>query len=110
MLTKGQKQLLHALIDKYERGTGYVQGKKPVQRIKLNLYNRGKSDFKHYDIEKSEIRNQYNEDVMALKAKNLVDFKWMAVEEGHIIAEVWLLFEQLEKTYQDLGVHQREIL
>lgn len=103
MLTKGQKQLLYALLDKYERGTGYVQGKKPVQRIKLNLYNRGKSDFKSYDIEKSEIRNQYNEEVIALHAIGLIDFKWMAAEEGHIIAEVWLVFEQLEKAYLLLG-------
>lgn len=103
MLTKGQKQLLHALLDKYERGTGYVQGKKPVQRIKLNLYNRGKSDFKFYDIEMSEIRNQYNNDVIELHAKNLVDFKWMTAEEGHIIAEVWLVFEELEEVYRFLG-------
>lgn len=103
MLTKGQKQLLHVLLDKYERGTGYVQGKKPVQRIKLNLYNRGKSDFKPYDIEKSEIRNQFNEEVVALHGIRLVDFKWMAAEQGHIIAEVWLVFEQLGEAYRLLG-------
>jgi len=100
MLTKGQKQLLHALLDKYERGTGYVQGIKLVQRIKLNLYNKGKSDFKPYDIEKSEIRSQYNEEVVALHAIGLVDYKWMTAEEGHIIAEVWLLFEQIEEAYR----------
>ena len=103
MLTKGQKQLIHALLDKYERGTGYIQSKKPVQRIKLNLYNKGKSDFKFYDIEKSEIRNQYNEDVVALHKLRLVDFKWMAAEEGHIIAEVWLVFEQLGEAYRLIG-------
>lgn len=103
MLTKGQKQLLHALLDKYERGTGYVQGKKPVQRIKLNLYNKGKSDFKSYDIEKSEIRSQYNEEIITLHAIGIIDFKWMDAEEGHIIAEVWIVFEQLEEAYQLLG-------
>lgn len=103
MLTKGQKQLLHALLDKYERGTGYMQRKKPVQRIKLNLYNKGRSDFKSYDIEKSEIRNQYNEEVIALHTIGLIEFKWMVAEEGHIIAEVWLVFEQLEKAYRLLG-------
>lgn len=102
MLTEGQKLLLNALIDKYERGTGYVQGKKPIQRIKLNLYNKGRSDFKAYDIEKSEIRSQYNTDVQKLKEDNIINFKWMTAEEGHIIAEVWLPFEQLEKAYQVL--------
>jgi len=98
-LTKGQKQLLNSLVDKYERGIGYIQGKKPVQRIKLNLYNKGKSDFKFYDIEKSEVRNQYNEEIIALHKLGLVDFKWMTAEEGHIIAEVWLVFEQLGEIY-----------
>lgn len=100
MLTEGKQKLLNALLDKYERGTGYVQGKRPIQRIKLNLYNKGKSDFKPYDIEKSEIRDKYNSAVLSLKTENLVDFKWMTAEEGHIIAEVWLLFEQLDKSYK----------
>lgn len=102
MLTKGQKQILNALIDKYERGTGYLHGKKPVQRIKMNLYNSGKSDFVFYDIEKSEIRNQYNSDVVDLFKEDLINFSWMDAEDGHIISEVWLPYEQLGRAYQAL--------
>ena len=99
-----QKQILNALLDKYERSSHYKEGKQMAQktrrRIILNFYNNGKCDFPLYDIEQSDRRLSVNRAVLDLAAFKLLDYEWMKGEYEHIIAKVWLNVENLSLAYQ----------
>ncbi|RCX14384.1 uncharacterized protein DUF2220 [Anaerobacterium chartisolvens] len=100
MSDKIQKNILWALLDKYERSSFFRDEKQPTRRILLKLYDGGKSDFPYYDIEKSERRISVNRAVVELAELDLLSFEWMKGERDHIIAKVWLNTDRLEFAYE----------
>jgi len=104
-----EKQILNALLDKYERSSLFKEGgnsheaPKTIRRIILNFYNSGRCDFPPYDIEQSDKRLSVNRAVLDLAAKTLLDYDWMKGEYNHIIAKVWLNVENLSLAYQAAG-------
>ncbi len=105
MSDKIQKNILWALLDKYERSSFFRDEKLPTRRILLKLYDGGKSDFPYYDSEKSERRISVNRVVVELAKLDLLSFEWMKGERDHIIAKVWLntdrLIEYMQKCKAD---------
>jgi hypothetical protein len=103
MSDKIQRQLLSALLDKYEHSSFFREGTQPTRRILLKLYDNGQCDFPQYDIEQSEKRILVNRAVLAISEKGLVSYQWMKGEENHIISKVWLNFENLLMAYEFVG-------
>lgn len=97
------KQLLNALMDKYERSTAFRTGKPSAQRIQLKLYDNGENNFKAYDTDSHEIRVQINQTVIDLSKRHFLSFSWMKGEENHLIAKVWLNLESLCDVYRYLN-------
>jgi hypothetical protein len=96
---KYRGEILSALLDKYEGSSFFKTGTSPTRRIMLKLYDGGVSDFPAYDIEKSETRERINRAVLALHEANLVSYQWMKGEDRHILAKVWLNFENIAAAY-----------
>jgi hypothetical protein len=103
MSDKIQRQLLSALLDKYERSSFFRERTQPTRRIMLKLYDNGQCDFPEYDIEQSAKRILVNRAVLSMSGKRLVSYQWMKGEENHIIAKVWLNFENLPMAYEFAG-------
>lgn len=99
MNDKIQKEILWALLDKYERSKAFKEKTKPAQRILLHLYDGGKNDFPYYDIEQSDRRISVNRAVKNLAELNLLSFEWMSGELDHIISRVWLNTDNLDFVY-----------
>jgi hypothetical protein len=100
---KYEGEILSLLLDKYEAGTYFKRGLKPVRRIMLKLYDGGTSDYPAYDIEKQEQRERINRAVLALCGRGLILYEWMKGEAGHLIARVWLNPENIDGAYAFLG-------
>lgn len=100
MNDKIQKNILWALIDKYERSSLFIDEKQSTRRILLKFYDGGKSDFPYYDIEQSERRISVNRAVLELAELNLISFEWMKGERDHIVAKVWLNIDKLQYAYE----------
>lgn len=98
-----ETRLLNQLLDKYERGSAFREGKAPERRILLKLYGPGSSDFPFYDIESNERRLQINEAVRRLGEQKLLGYEWMKGETGHILARIWLEPDAVGKAYELLG-------
>jgi hypothetical protein len=96
-------EMLSLLLDKYEAGTYFKRGLKPLRRIMLKLYDGGVSDYPAYDIEKQEQKERINRAVLALGDDGLVFYEWMREEEGHLISRVWLNPENIAGAYTFLG-------
>ncbi|MBI4856750.1 MAG: hypothetical protein HY818_08420 [Acetobacterium woodii] len=103
MSDKIQRNILWALLDKYERSSSFRENKLPMRRILLHFYDGGKSDFSYYDIEQSERRISVNRAVRDLAELNLISFEWMKGERDHIISKVWLNTDDLEFVYASAG-------
>lgn len=84
------KDLLSLLLDKYEESVFFKDGTRPTRRIKIRLYDAGRSDYRPYNIENPETRGAINRAVLALAEQGLVYFRWMKGEEHHLIAQVSL--------------------
>ena len=98
-----QRQLLSALLDKYEHSSFFRNGTIPTRRMMLKLYDGGQTDFPQYDIEQSEKRTLFNRAVQLLSDANLVSYRWMKGEENHIIAKIWLNYENIASAYAWAG-------
>ncbi len=98
-----EKELLSALLDKYERSSFFREGSDPTRRIMLTLYDGGKTDFSLYDIENTETRALINRAAVALSNEGLVSFQWMKGEKNHIISQIWLNYETIANAYILLG-------
>lgn len=99
MLSNEQKNILAALIDKYERSAGYFENITSKQRIALNFYNDGRNDFSYYQIENADSKAYYHLAVKELAKEGLICFSWMRGQEEHLIAKVWLNLDKLSQTY-----------
>jgi hypothetical protein len=84
------RELLSILLDKYEGSVFFKTGTRPSRRIRLRLYDSGLSDYRPYNIENPEGRQEINRAVLDLAEKGLVRLLWMKGEENHIIAQVSL--------------------
>jgi hypothetical protein len=98
-IDKYEKELISALLDRYEASVFFKTETVPTHRIMVTLYDGGKTNFPSYDIEKPETRERINRAVIALAEKNLVAYQWMRGEINHFIARVWLNYDNLEKAY-----------
>lgn len=94
-----QKILLDKLLDKYERSVFFRQGRIPDRRIMFKLYDGGRSDFSQYEVEDADKLAAINRAVLELAAARIVEFKWMRGDVNHLIAEVWLNFDNLAAAY-----------
>jgi hypothetical protein len=94
-----ERELISALLDRYEGSVFFKTATMPTHRIMVTLYDGGKTNFPLYDIEKPELRERINRAVVALAEKNLVGFQWMRGEVNHFIARVWLNYDHLAKAY-----------
>ena len=97
------RDLLSALLDKYERSSAFREGIAPTRRILLKLYDNGHSDFPAYDIERSDSRALINQTVIELANRDFLDFDWMKGEQNHIVSKVWLVYEKLSAIYNFVG-------
>ena len=96
-----EKNVLSALLDKYEHSSFFREKTIPTRRIMLKFYDgSGKSDFPYYDIEQSERRVSVNRAVKELQNFGYLSFEWMKGEREHIIAKVWLNIDNIESAYQ----------
>lgn len=102
-MTEVNLKLINALLDKYERSAAFKTGDRPSRRILLKLYHDGLTEFPDYNIENPESRQTVNRAVCRLTVDGIVDFNWMKGEVNHIIAEVWLIFENLGAAYKLAG-------
>ena len=100
MNERWKKEILHLLLDKYERTAAYQKGELPDRRVMLRFYDSGKTDFSAYDIDNHFVRAGINETMIAMQAARWIDFEWMRGEERHIIRRVWLDFSSIEAVYQ----------
>jgi hypothetical protein len=85
-----EREILSLLLDAYERSRFFKTGETPQRRIRLRLYDSGKTTYPRYNIENVEARREINRAVMNLAEKGLVFARWMKGEENHIIAQVIL--------------------
>jgi hypothetical protein len=69
----------------------------------LKFYDGGVSGYPAYDIEKPDQRERINRAVLALGEAGLVFYQWMKGEAGHLVARVWLNFENIDRAYAFLG-------
>ena len=93
--------ILNTLLDKYERSIAYREGKEPGRRIMLKLYEgKGKTDFPFYDITDHDRRLAVNRAIESLAESNIVSFRWLKGDTGHIIAQVWLHYDSLDQAYE----------
>ncbi|MEW5953434.1 MAG: Wadjet anti-phage system protein JetD domain-containing protein [Bacillota bacterium] len=102
-MTRYKHQLISALLDKYERSSFFREGTQPTRRIMLKLYDGGLTEFPQYDIEQPEKRMLLNRAVLSLYEARLVSYQWMRGEENHIIAKIWLNFENISFAYALIG-------
>jgi hypothetical protein len=96
--------LLNALLDKYERSMAYRSGEPSARRILLKLYDgKGQTDFPFYDISDHDRRMEINATIEELTAQGVLAFEWLRGERAHLIAKVWLPYDQLEQAYRLVG-------
>ncbi|MFP3040842.1 DUF2220 domain-containing protein [Treponema primitia] len=98
-IEKYQRELLSALLDKYEGSSFFKTGAVPTRRIMIRLYDGGITDFPAYEIEKPEIKEGINRAVLSLNRDELVFYQWMKGEKNHFLAKVWLDFENINAAY-----------
>lgn len=102
-----KRQLLSLLLDWYENSPAYVRGEIPSRRRIMRLYENGDTDFPEYNIENPTIRRDINQSVLELADLGLVGYEWMRGQSGHIIAQVWLLFDKLPEAYSIVGREEK---
>ena len=98
-----KKEIIIALVDKFERSSAFKKNETPKRKILIRLYDKGKSDFPLYDIEQSEMRIEINKAVIELSNLGLLFFEWMEGEKNHIISKVWLNYDKITDIYEYLG-------
>ncbi|MDO4300079.1 MAG: DUF2220 family protein [Clostridia bacterium] len=99
MIDKIKRDLLNILINKYEKSAAFCRNESPKRKISIRLYDSGKSDYPLYDIEQSDKRIEINQAVLDLCEREMLFFSWMKGEEDHIIAKVWLNFNNIYDAY-----------
>ena len=98
-----EKELLNALLDKYEHSKSYVSGSPQARRILLRLYGKGKNDFPAYNIEDHAARSAINTAVQHLAQKQLITLEWMKGQEEYILHQIALRTEALPACYRTIG-------
>jgi hypothetical protein len=94
-----ERELISALLDRYEASVFFKTAQAPTRRIMIKLYDGGRTDFAPYDIEKPDVRERINKAVIALAEKKLAGYQWMRGEVNHFIAKVWLNYDNLAEAY-----------
>lgn len=103
MRERYSREILHLLIDKYERNAAYRSGTLPEKRIILRLYGNGRLDYPAYDIEDHAVRTAVNDAVTDLGRRGLIAYEWCRGEENHILSRLWLQTERAREAYAFLG-------
>jgi hypothetical protein len=85
-----EREIISLLLDAYERSSFFKTGAAPTRRIKIRLYDSGRSDYPRYKIENHEERTGINRAALNLAQKDLALVRWMKGEENHIIAQISL--------------------
>ena len=98
-----KKLILTKLIAWYEDSPAHARNQKPDRRRIMRLHDKGKTDFKAYNIEDPVIRKEINQAVLDLADKNFIGYQWMRGQENHILSGLWLNFDTLEQVYSYIG-------
>lgn len=91
-----KQSILNGLLDKYEKSKSFQEDSKRRILLKRNV-------IKEYNIEQYEEKKEFHDVVKELKEKNIIDYSWERFEEGNILKEIWLIKENIEKAYSEIG-------
>ena len=87
--------ILNALLDKYEKSKSYLCDVN--RRIIIKADN-----LKQYNVENYDDKLVFHNSVKELNRKNLIDFSWQKYEEDNILNEIWLIKENVDKSYNEI--------
>ena len=102
-MSKLERELVNALLDRYERSRGFVEKRSQQRRIQLQMYGGARTDFPAYDIENSSVRSAVNEMAMELAKQGMIELDWMRGQEGHILRRIALRPEAVAEAYRISG-------
>ena len=88
--------ILNALLDKYEKSKSYLNDVNRRIIIKADK-------IKQYNVENYDDKLVFHNIVKELKRKNLIDFSWHKFEENNLLNEIWLIKENVDETYCEIG-------
>lgn len=92
-----EKQVLNQLIDKYERSK-HVSEAASSRRVILNA-----REIKLYQSGSYSDKQAVHLAAEDLRSMGLVDYQWVAFEEGNLLDKLFLNLDQLEAAYDFLG-------
>ncbi len=95
-----QKEVLHALLDRYERRQDYGRTDKSVRRVLLPVNKRGFPAYFH--VSDSGFRLMFNQEMEALERRRWVKLDWVRFDRGGTLQRVALVEEALPGIYRAL--------
>ncbi len=96
-LSQIQKDVLHALVDRYENRSGYGSGHKSSRRTLLKVHSGNFPDYFH--VSDSSFRRIFNAEMEQLQHQGLVALDWVRFNEGEYLQRVALAEEVLPQIY-----------
>ena len=100
-LSGAQKEVLHALLDRYERRKDYGCVGKSPRRTLLQVNRRSYPDYFH--VSDSRFRLTFNRELEALERCGWVELDWVRFDRGHSLKRIVLVDRDLLGIYRALG-------
>ena len=107
-LSAHQGEVLHALLDRYERRRDYGRPGKSARRVLLPIDKRGFPPYFH--VSDSSFRLMFNQEMEALERLRWVELDWVRFDRGNTLQRVALVEEALPAVYRALGRRPRKQL
>ena len=107
-LSAHQGEVLHALLDRYERRRDYGRLGKSARRVLLPIDKRGFPPYFH--VSDSSFRLMFNQEMEALERLRWVELDWVRFDRGNTLQRVALVEEALPAVYRALGRRPRKQL
>lgn len=95
-----RQELLHRLLDQYERSGHCLPGKTSNRRIAVSL---NETDFPAYRQNRRESVEEINAVIQKMEEAGFVTFQYRKGYEGWLIDKVYLNLESLSESYQAAG-------
>ena len=74
---KRQREIIAALLAKYEKSSHILTPGKSKRRVMLNIDKNNNKDFPQYAFENAAVRDAYNEAAKALETRQLLSIEWL---------------------------------
>ena len=107
-LSAVQKEVLHALLDRYERRKDYGRAGKSPRRTLMQVNRRSFPDYFH--VSDSSFRLLFNGEMEALERRGWVELDWERFGRGHSLTRIALADSALAEIYEALGRVSRKQL